>query len=119
MSIQVNGMSMRLRDNCEYVICQSFNYDRAMYYWIDAICIDQDSADEKKGQVAMMGDIFESAGLVLCSLGMHAGDIQLLSQVIKKKRPLLRRMSRNLKRWRFERGKASDPYLTSFYLDRR
>lgn len=44
-------------------------FDIARYYVIDAICIDQGSAQEKNGQVAIMGEIFSRAELVLACLG--------------------------------------------------
>ncbi|KAI6797812.1 hypothetical protein KC332_g13920 [Hortaea werneckii] len=48
------------------------------YFWIDAICINQDDIDEKNCQVQMMGEIYESAECVIACLGEHADDSRLL-----------------------------------------
>ncbi|KAK0832045.1 hypothetical protein LTR73_002332 [Friedmanniomyces endolithicus] len=39
------------------------------WLWIDALCINQDDADERSQQVKIMGDIFRSANVVLAWLG--------------------------------------------------
>ncbi|TKA39063.1 hypothetical protein B0A54_09660 [Friedmanniomyces endolithicus] len=39
------------------------------WLWIDALCINQNDADERSQQVKIMGDIFRSANLVLAWLG--------------------------------------------------
>ncbi|KAK4557081.1 hypothetical protein LTR86_006062 [Recurvomyces mirabilis] len=41
--------------------------------WIDALCIDQNDDEEKRAQVAMMGDVFGTAGEVIVWLGGPAG----------------------------------------------
>lgn len=39
------------------------------YFWIDAICINQEDSEEKAGQVAMMGEIYKMASSVVIWLG--------------------------------------------------
>lgn len=53
------------------------NKDRSQWYWIDAICIDQTCGEEKAKQVAMMGDIYINASLVLIWLGPEEEDSTL------------------------------------------
>jgi hypothetical protein len=43
--------------------------DGETYYWIDALCINQDDLDEKTEQVQRMWQIYENAGLVIIWLG--------------------------------------------------
>jgi hypothetical protein len=43
--------------------------DAETYYWIDALCINQDNLDEKTEQVRQMWRIYENAGLVIIWLG--------------------------------------------------
>ncbi|KAK3657792.1 hypothetical protein LTR56_002171 [Elasticomyces elasticus] len=48
------------------------------WLWIDALCINQDNADERSQQVKIMGDIFRTANTVLAWLGpfTHVGPNQ-------------------------------------------
>ncbi|KAI0465532.1 heterokaryon incompatibility protein-domain-containing protein [Xylaria cf. heliscus] len=44
--------------------------------WIDAICIDQNSIDEKPGQLTLMGDIYKSAIRTIVWLGIGSPDLE-------------------------------------------
>jgi len=46
--------------------------------WIDALCIDQESTEEKSSQVALMGDIYSSAAQVVVWLGKEDPDATFL-----------------------------------------
>ena len=46
----------------------------ARTFWIDAICINQDDADERNAQVKRMGDIYSIANRVVVWLGEQADD---------------------------------------------
>ena len=62
---------------------QSMQYpDRWEYFWIDALCINQASVEEKSEQVAMMKDIFWSAKFVLAWLGPEADDSAFAMRVL-------------------------------------
>lgn len=52
------------------------------YFWIDALCINQASTEEKGHQVAMMGKIYWSANFVLAWLGPEADDSAIAMHVI-------------------------------------
>jgi hypothetical protein len=52
------------------------------YFWVDTLCIDQASVEEKGYQVAMMGEIFHSASFVLAWLGPKADDSALAMRAI-------------------------------------
>lgn len=50
------------------------------YFWIDAICIQQEDVDERNHQVRMMGRIYERAAFVLAWLGLGCeGALHLLA----------------------------------------
>lgn len=77
-TILINNKKFRVRTNCEFVLKQAYWYDKSCYYWIDAICIDQEDLEEKSKQVMMMGNIYKSADHVLACVGAHADDSVLL-----------------------------------------
>ncbi|KAK9788173.1 putative Heterokaryon incompatibility domain-containing protein [Seiridium cardinale] len=49
-------------------------YDKPIYVWVDAICIDQDNEYEKVSQIRLMRDIFQSAKFVYGWLGPEEDD---------------------------------------------
>ncbi|KAH8904112.1 hypothetical protein BR93DRAFT_985429 [Coniochaeta sp. PMI_546] len=52
------------------------------YLWIDALCIDQSSTDEKNMQVSMMGRIYEKAQTVIIWLGREDEHLAGAAKVI-------------------------------------
>lgn len=73
-NILVNDHVFEIRANCEFVLKQAYWYNKGLYYWVDAICINQEDLTEKSKQVAIMGDIFQSAAHVLACVGDHTDD---------------------------------------------
>lgn len=69
-SIYVNGQHYRVARNL-YILLKRLVVlnDTSAYYWVDAICIDQDNVVEKNHQVQQMGDVYKAADQVLCWLG--------------------------------------------------
>jgi Heterokaryon incompatibility protein (HET) len=64
-------------------IRQSMQYpSRWEYFWIDALCINQASIEEKNHQVAMMRKIYSSASFVLVWLGPEADDSAIAMRVL-------------------------------------
>jgi hypothetical protein len=76
--IAINGKSMTIRKNCEYVLQQqaSVRGSAQCYFWVDAICINQRGVQEKNHQVALMGKIYKTATDVYACVGPHADDSQ-------------------------------------------
>lgn len=72
-SIIVNGSRVRVGLNCFSALWQARQQLIAFYYWVDAICINQQDIYEKNWQVGMMGRIFANARLVLIPLGPLTG----------------------------------------------
>lgn len=81
--IILNNKSLEVRTNCEFALKQAYWYWKKrpywsrgprLYYWIDSICINQASLEEKGQQVSMMGRIYKKASRVLACLGDHCDD---------------------------------------------
>ncbi|KAF2025162.1 HET-domain-containing protein, partial [Setomelanomma holmii] len=70
--ITVNDKGLSIRRNCERALRQAYASEASRLFWIDAICIDQTSTQEKNHQVAMMGRIYAQAAHVFACVGPHA-----------------------------------------------
>ncbi|RMY97673.1 hypothetical protein D0862_07951 [Hortaea werneckii] len=77
-TILIHGRSFSVRWNCRYMLRQLQKHRPHGYFWVDAICINQDDVAEKNCQVQMMGEIYEHAECVIACLGEHADDSSLL-----------------------------------------
>ncbi|KAL8976966.1 MAG: hypothetical protein Q9205_007139 [Flavoplaca limonia] len=55
--------------NCLAALRQLRNENSVEVYWIDSICIDQTSLSERSEQVALMGEIYRDAYMVIAWLG--------------------------------------------------
>lgn len=82
--IVVNGLRVSVRENCWYALSQMSFHGLHAYYWLDALCINQDDLKKKSAQVAMMGSIYERANRVVACVGAHADDSQYLVDRISK-----------------------------------
>ena len=69
-TILVNGRMFKVRHNLWKLLDQLRRDEHQGCLWIDAICIDQTSLDERSHQVAMMGAIYSKAAGMLCWLGL-------------------------------------------------
>lgn len=87
--IIVNDKEMTVRANCEYALRQASASKSSRYFWVDAICIDQTSTQEKNHQVAMMGRIYAKAAHVLACVGPHADDSRLFLETMDAHKSLL------------------------------
>jgi hypothetical protein len=68
-SIKCNGQHTLVTQNCEAALRQLRFTMFPRVLWIDAICIDQTSLEERNQQVQLMGDIYERAKQVLVWIG--------------------------------------------------
>jgi hypothetical protein len=87
--IVVNDEQMTVRRNCEYALRQIFKSKPNCLLWVDAICIDQESNQEKNHQVAMMGRIYAKATHVFASVGPHTEDSEFLLKTMDEHKSLL------------------------------
>ncbi|KAJ0115657.1 hypothetical protein J7T55_010480 [Diaporthe amygdali] len=96
--ILINGKPFTVRTNCEFVLKQARWHGKSQYYWVDAVCIDQENLEEKSRQVLMMGTIYKQAEHVLACVGDHADDSLFFYQTLKHFLPVGER-----KKWIFRR----------------
>jgi hypothetical protein len=89
VSIVINSKPLEVRANCAYMLQQAFASEASRYFWVDAICIDQASNQEKNHQVSMMGQLYMKAKHVMACVGPHADDSQFLFETIDRKCSLL------------------------------
>ncbi|KAK2006841.1 HET-domain-containing protein [Colletotrichum eremochloae] len=61
------------------------------YFWIDAICVNQDDTAERGHQVGLMKDIFSTAHLVIAWVGLEEGNIDLLFDYLRGLKHTVRR----------------------------
>lgn len=69
-----NGQNFAIRPNLFHALRRLRYRTKPRLLWIDAICIDQDNADEKNLQIPLMRSIYMSASQVLVWLGEEAND---------------------------------------------
>lgn len=84
-TILINDRAFQVRTNCEFVLKQAHWFEKANYYWVDAICINQGNLGEKSMQVSIMGSIYEHAAHVLACAGEHADDSSFLAHELKQR----------------------------------
>ncbi|KZL65589.1 het domain-containing protein [Colletotrichum incanum] len=79
--IAVNEVTFQIH-NC---ISEQKKYSTKLpqYFWIDAICINQDDNSERGHQVGLMKDIFPTAHLVIAWIGLEEGNIGLFFDYLR------------------------------------
>lgn len=74
-SIRVNGRPLPVAYNLHQALLDvRRGGDAQDWFWVDAICINQDNIEERSWQVAQMGHIFGRAALVYIWLGLNNDD---------------------------------------------
>jgi hypothetical protein len=69
--IRVDGSNFQVTRNCYDAIVHLRRTETPRVVWIDAICIDQDNAQEKNAQVERLGAIYIRAERTIIWLGVH------------------------------------------------
>lgn len=69
VAINCNDSSLLVTPNCESALRHLRHRTKDRVLWIDAICINQQSVEEKNNQVPLMGEIYRSAAAVIIWLG--------------------------------------------------
>jgi len=69
LAISCHGQELLVAVNCHSALRHLRLPDKPRMLWVDAICIDQTSDDDKSKQVRIMGEIYEGAEMVLVWLG--------------------------------------------------
>lgn len=72
-TLLVDGERLTITKNCHYALSQVWNQyrERSVYVWVDSICVNQGSADEKGHQVPLMASIYDRASKVYACVGEH------------------------------------------------
>ncbi|KAE8452759.1 hypothetical protein EG329_013031 [Mollisiaceae sp. DMI_Dod_QoI] len=83
ISILLNGNQFLVRENLWMALKRLKSVDAGMIIWIDAICINQESIQERNSQVPMMTQIYKQADQVLAWLGPSYEDSTLAFQVVQ------------------------------------
>lgn len=84
-TIRINGRPLPIADNLYQAILHlRRGGDAREWLWIDAICINQNSREEKSWQVAQMGDIFSRAALVYIWLGPSGDDSDAVLEMARR-----------------------------------
>ncbi|KAK4555079.1 hypothetical protein LTR86_007845 [Recurvomyces mirabilis] len=81
--ILVDGRAMLVRKNCYRVLRQVQKQGASIYYWIDAICIDQWNNAEKSKQVQLMGQVYRNAQSTAVCIGAHDASSAFLYEHLK------------------------------------
>ncbi|VUC27278.1 unnamed protein product [Clonostachys rosea] len=77
VDVQVSGQSVRLTCNLYDILqCLSF-HDSPDFYWIDALCINQDDIDERSAQVLLMREVYSCATSVRVFLSLESEPLNL------------------------------------------
>ncbi|RDW69991.1 hypothetical protein BP5796_08388 [Coleophoma crateriformis] len=72
--IFLNGVKVLVRDNLYNFLVQASTIDafgQESWWWVDAICINQNDSAEKPSQLKLMGDIYKEATKVIVWLGVE------------------------------------------------
>ena len=77
-----SGKRLFLTENARAALRSLRKTRRAVYVWVDAICINQTSLEEKSAQVAMMADIYQKADWVAIWLGDLGDGAQAAHRII-------------------------------------
>jgi hypothetical protein len=89
---------------------------RQDWFWIDAICIDQQNPDEKAIQVTLMSEIFSNAEAVVVWLGQDTTDLDNFKRMHWS---FLSALSSYGQEHGFERMRQKHPYDQSFLMKLR
>ena len=79
--IECDGRELSITPNCEAALRRLRRGKQSRILWIDQICIDQETVDEKNYQVALMGDLYSIAEKVIVRLGINSAADKFLEYV--------------------------------------
>jgi hypothetical protein len=63
--VSCHGQELLITENCVAALRRIRSKVRKCILWIDSICIDQSSIEERNHQVALMGDVYSMASEVI------------------------------------------------------
>lgn len=74
--LMINGVIMLIEQNLAHALSAVRDRERQCYFWIDAVCINQDDGFEKASQVKRMAEIYRRAESIVIWLQADYGDIR-------------------------------------------
>lgn len=83
--IIINKKQKMVQKNCFDALQQLKYFQPSQYYWLDALCINQDNVYEKNHQVAKMGQIYRNAQHVIVCLGQYSDDAEYSFNVLSQR----------------------------------
>lgn len=119
--ILVNSEPFTVRENLWNFLHQARKDRRTCAFWIDAICIDQDSNQERTHQVSMMGKIYSEAELAIAWLGTATKYSAQWERAMKTIPTFNEDDHKNFKRWYKVYGPSildlySSPYWSRIWI---
>ena len=78
ITIKVEGWELRITQNLHRCLVNLRQETTPLVIWIDAVCINQDSNQEKNTQVPLMRDIYKSAEQAYVWLGETSSELDLI-----------------------------------------
>jgi hypothetical protein len=84
VALQCHGKDLHVTSNCESALRHLRQDSGVRTLWVDAICIDQTSTDDRNQQVRIMGDIYSKASLVLIWLGPATSNDPPLFNILRE-----------------------------------
>jgi Heterokaryon incompatibility protein (HET) len=85
--ITCNGQPLLVTPNCHDALRYLRHTSTVEVFWVDSICIRQDSIQEKNHQVAVMGEVFKHASEVVIWLGLALNDTGALFDYLSLRAP--------------------------------
>ena len=82
--IACNGKRLSVTANLYSALYKFRSIDENVYFWVDAICINQLDRPERESQVHMMRRIYQQAELVVVDLGNAAEGEELVPSLLSK-----------------------------------
>jgi hypothetical protein len=84
VALQCHGKDLHVTLNCESALRHLRQDSGIRTIWVDAICIDQTSTEDRNQQVRIMGDIYSKASLVLIWLGPATSNDAILFNILRQ-----------------------------------
>ncbi|KAM0326794.1 hypothetical protein ACHAQA_006668 [Verticillium albo-atrum] len=84
-TVRVNGRLLPVTEHLHQVLLRLHQEGgEREWFWIDAICIDQNNSEEKSWQVVQMGDVYGQAALVYIWLGPSSDDSDAVLEMMRR-----------------------------------
>lgn len=83
-TLVLGGKPIPARENLLHALRSFQKRNDEGYIWVDAVCINQSDLEEKKTQIALMGQIYSAAERTIIWLGPKEGDSDLAMDFIRR-----------------------------------